>query len=891
MTQPGSGGQINSSGTLHDLHRDSADAYFMHGAAPGSAQSAGTMHDLHPGYRPDHGYSPPNSHVHPSMNQNFGHQGPSGQRVGKLSVRIIAAFDLKNTDLGVVPGELSDPFCVIRLGDQEYKTDVVRNNLNPVFNSPSFEFSVPNEDDTLRIEVFNASQFYAHDTLGKINLSLWHIVTNPGVVIPTTVPLEDGGRGRLEYEVYYLPAERMGTMAGKGKDPPRGQTLPFVELQVQRKPVQHMVPLPDFHSFGPAAFVAPPPEAQKATAGEMKRKAEYESWACHMGQYDYEVTKDREGNLSTAPVYFPSQEPTDRHAWKQDPFYRALDDTDRSLMEGGTAENKDPFQKWITRDAHEHAAGKCTKCGNTLMSDARFCRKCGLERSQNFYRGVEDKAGRMEIWQKDPFSDWLRDTKFTHDGMRSDQLQEARLERKMLALPSFKDDVKRFGDNRDYANLQDVAQNCRPRHDQDRYKKNQNKERLWQEDAFYDWLPDHGGGDKHMQKHTLHPPLENARMARLPSFSEDRFLGLQGKGIGVLKVWVKHAMNLRCQLGTGKWIESPSACVLISCGGRGQIANSSVMKGKKPTPTIENSSNPVWNAGPFQFEVMDEATDLTLEVMDLLGQAGESELFLGRVVRSVRELHGHEIGVKTGVKTEVLDMGIGSDKGHSGYDAARPQLSFEVLFQPYNKSFDQQLQRPLQSISDQRQPQGCIGQITVHRIRATGSSGQNGGGLFSSFTKSGFQASGTIVKSKLLSDPDSKSHVTDRCKDADNPTWDLREQRYTFNVQQSNDFLEFSVYADAQDRDAIGILRVPVDHLLRVADGSTFPIADTLKDIKSGQDISGDIKMEVTISVRPGDHSAAAPYHRSISQGSQGHDSGAQQYGSQGSHSPSRQRG
>ena len=34
------------------------------------------------------------------------------------------------------------------------------------------------------------------------------------------------------------------------KDPPRGQILPFVDLQVQRKPVQHMVPLPDFHSFG-----------------------------------------------------------------------------------------------------------------------------------------------------------------------------------------------------------------------------------------------------------------------------------------------------------------------------------------------------------------------------------------------------------------------------------------------------------------------------------------------------------------------------------------------------------------------------------------------------------------------------------------------------------------
>merc|ERR1719424_1828778 len=322
---------LNSAGTLHGLQGAYPDGQYMGGLAPGSANSAGTTHDLHPGYGLDRGYSAP-----PSAQQQFqpfgqqpptsfgAPQAPPGQVVGKLMVRIIGAYNLKNTDLGVVPGELSDPHCVIKLGNQEHQTDVVRNNLNPVFNSSNFEFLVPNEDDVLQIEVFNASQFYAHDTLGKLSLHLHNIVSCPGEVQSRTDVLKGGGNGKLEYELYYVPPERMMQIGANGRLPPSGKQAPYMELQVQHKPVQHRVPLPDFSGFGPAAFAAPPPEFEKAPAGELKKKQEYESWACHLGQYDY----DKEG-----PTYFPNQEVTDRHAWSQDPFYRALEDTDRSLQE------------------------------------------------------------------------------------------------------------------------------------------------------------------------------------------------------------------------------------------------------------------------------------------------------------------------------------------------------------------------------------------------------------------------------------------------------------------------------------------------------------------------------------------------------------------------------
>lgn len=456
------------------------------------------------------------------------------------------------------------------------RTHPVNNKLNPVFNSPHFEFLVPNEDDEIKIEIFNASQFYAHDGLGKLRVSLHMIVACPGEVQVRRDALQGGGE--LEYEVFYAPPERFLARDGLGRDSPVGKITPFVDLKVEHKPPQHKVPLPDFRGFGPAAFAAPPAEMEIAPVGEMKKKQEYESWACHLGQYDYE----------DGPVYFPEQEPVDRHAWKQDPFYRALEDADRSLAEGGSAENKDPFQKWLSRDQKNGNAGKCARCGQVMMSDAVFCRKCGHKRDSKKVKQLMDhQSNELGLWSKDPFYDWLipESQKALPEGRSSELIQEARRERHMLALPTFHGDAKRFDDYREYADQQDLARNCRPRHNQHRYGPRGNSDRvepnhreiLWKDDPFYDWLPDHGHDTR--DEHRLHRPLENARLHRLPSFSEDRFLGLQGHGIGVLKIWVKYAKNLRYDIDS-HLVGRPSACVEISCrphsdgGGRKNIDRS-----------------------------------------------------------------------------------------------------------------------------------------------------------------------------------------------------------------------------------------------------------------------------------------------------------------------------
>jgi hypothetical protein len=807
---PGSLGSIGSAGTAHGLHPAYPDAHFM-----GHPSSSGTVHDLHGGYAPQGGYSPPPSHMLGRGDEMAYSQPHPGQVVGKLTVRIIKAIKLKNTDLGVVADEPSEPFCVIRLGNQEHKTEVVRavpdprdRKLNPVFNSQHFEFLVPNEDDVLKVEIFNASQFYAHDTLGKVSLYLHEIVGTPGEIQMRTDPLlEDGkktGEGKLQWEFYYVPPERMmmnvapqseasthltlparpgdtrlevasqagfhpgqpvsigdgphhevNQIAGFGslvlkhplkynhqpgtlvkslvaKDP---AAIPFVDLKVQHKPPQHKVPLPDFRGYGPEAFARPPPEIEKAPVGELRKKQEYDSWACHLGQYNYD---------DKGPIYFPrdsKEDPVDRHAWKNDPFYHQLEDCDRSGAGGtGPSTSKDPFGKWLQRDAAANElyleAGKCTKCGSVFMSDANFCRKCGQKREAReleAYRGMQnDKRVRQDrqqitngLWKTDPFCDWLSPTgpaAGLQEGPMCEKILEAKRERRMMALPSIKDDIKRFEDHREYVAMDRIK--VRPRLNQQKHNPDflanakakgvyeaEHHAILWKDDAFYGWLPDHGGTAYHDASGNaapiMHQPLENARLERLPSFSEDKFLGLKGRGLGVLKIWVKYAKHLQYDTNI-KHLGRPSACVKLSCHDKDKKhdglddrdrgnwkdaqGHPKIIAAQKLTPTIENEENPVWNTGAFQFEVENISDTLTLNVIDLLGYETkdghyDTNVLLGRVRMNVRELLDELDSRQRGRENLKQDL----ERTLEGVTHKHSRLGFTVSYVPYAREGQRQL--------------------------------------------------------------------------------------------------------------------------------------------------------------------------------------------------------
>lgn len=46
----------------------------------------------------------------------------------KVLLRILRAYDLRNTDLGILPSDASDPFAIARIGSKDVKTHVVENS-------------------------------------------------------------------------------------------------------------------------------------------------------------------------------------------------------------------------------------------------------------------------------------------------------------------------------------------------------------------------------------------------------------------------------------------------------------------------------------------------------------------------------------------------------------------------------------------------------------------------------------------------------------------------------------------------------------------------------------------------------------------------------------------
>jgi len=125
---------------------------------------------------------------------------------GTLTVKFLAAYDLKNMDIWP---DLSDPYVVVKVGGQEAKTKVIQNNLNPVWNE-TFDFTIDMSEVTvIDIQVFDENSFRKDAPLGKLSI--------PTSSLPTDVEkkrekLQDVGQGELEYEVCFK--KEVSTQAG-----------------------------------------------------------------------------------------------------------------------------------------------------------------------------------------------------------------------------------------------------------------------------------------------------------------------------------------------------------------------------------------------------------------------------------------------------------------------------------------------------------------------------------------------------------------------------------------------------------------------------------------------------------------------------------------------------
>lgn len=777
---------------------------------------------------------------------------PSHQSVAsaaKLRLSIIAAFNLANTSLGLDSNEGSDPFVVARLGAQSFTTKTLQNNLNPVWNE-HFDFDVLDPEDQLHIQVLNSNNYQAHDVLGELRIPIRPCVEKPNNERKNgREALSGDQRAKIEIELVYLTADQMAEKMrqesynqGYPQGPNQYQVVQSYNVDQHDRP-RNWLPLPKFDQLGAEAFLAPSNvparQAQYANSQSGKtqnpddhyRRPNYESRACHLGQYDY----------SKEATYFPKQEHIDKKQWGNDPFYGWRNGADSGNQRGRDQHGRDQHSHdHHSRDRNQTGTGSHDQHGHSrdrnqtgthglerqhsTGTDGQYPRR---ERSQDF----EPTRMEMEQWQRDPFHGWL--TSSQHASGQQPAHIEAQGARQLMSLPSFSEqDKTRFNDNRDYVG--EVLHDARPRHANPATPQEAGV-RGWKDDAFFGWLPGRGPGSA--DKHTMYRPNNAARLERLPSFSEGGHL--RGRGLGVLKVWVASASGLTYPDSSGKR-GKPNPCVRL------RFARTEVV-----TPTITNSTNPVWNTNEYVFEVPsfqeEPNPELVVDVLDMpttaAGQA-QNDFVLGRMRLPVKAIvddyeqtvqNRLQANKKKREKAHLLDP----QRNHQ----SNATIEIDFLFEPYDHLPKHQ---PQQTHHTRGVKKGKgMGSLEVI-VRKAFNLVNLDTGLFG-------DVSDPYVLLKLKSQSDKEAHRT-VTKDNDlNPVWDAGP--YRFDIFDHSDVLELKVMDEdlLTSDDFLGSMAIPLERVIANF-GRPLTIKDELRDTPAphhGPDPKSGCLLEVKLTYTP----------------------------------------
>lgn len=91
--------------------------------------------------------------------------------MGQLKVTVVRGKGLVIRDF-----KSSDPYVIVKLGNQTAKTRVIKSCLNPVWNE-ELSFSLAEPVGMLNLEVFDRDHFKADDKMGHAHVSLQPIVS------------------------------------------------------------------------------------------------------------------------------------------------------------------------------------------------------------------------------------------------------------------------------------------------------------------------------------------------------------------------------------------------------------------------------------------------------------------------------------------------------------------------------------------------------------------------------------------------------------------------------------------------------------------------------------------------------------------------------------------
>merc|ERR1719208_464183 len=124
------------------------------------------------------------------------------QAPGLIHLNIVQAKDLIKAD---IIGK-SDPYAVLTYGDEQIKTNTIKNNLNPEWNFKADIPYNPNYSDTIKVEIFDDDKLGKDKPLGSAIIDIPSLVNNDPLD-GAWLPLDGVRSGEVQVSAEYVPTE------------------------------------------------------------------------------------------------------------------------------------------------------------------------------------------------------------------------------------------------------------------------------------------------------------------------------------------------------------------------------------------------------------------------------------------------------------------------------------------------------------------------------------------------------------------------------------------------------------------------------------------------------------------------------------------------------------
>ncbi|XP_037892232.1 extended synaptotagmin-2 isoform X2 [Glossina fuscipes] len=126
---------------------------------------------------------------------------------GILRIHVVEAKDLMKKDIGMLGKGKSDPYAIVNVGSQEFKTQIIDNNVNPKWDYWCEAQVYVELGQYVEFQLFDADETRKDEPLGRATIEIVNVVKRG--VVDTWLTLEEAKHGLLHVRLqwYKLTAE------------------------------------------------------------------------------------------------------------------------------------------------------------------------------------------------------------------------------------------------------------------------------------------------------------------------------------------------------------------------------------------------------------------------------------------------------------------------------------------------------------------------------------------------------------------------------------------------------------------------------------------------------------------------------------------------------------